>query len=53
MKHTIIYYLRMITILLLTIVVNQNGELVPDRTTVIQKLTDALDDFNKIDGGIN
>ena len=46
----IIKWLRQIVLILLTIVVNQNGNLVPDRTAVIQKLTDILDEMRDDDG---
>lgn len=45
----IVKWVRMLTILLLTIVSNQNGELVPDRTAVIQKLTAMLDEMRDSD----
>lgn len=46
----IIKWLRQIVLILLTIVVNQNGNLIPDRTAVIQKLTDILDEMRDDDG---
>lgn len=46
----IIKWLRQIVLILLTIVANQNGNLVPDRTAVIQKLTDILDEMRDDDG---
>lgn len=42
-------WIRMLTILMLTIVSNQNGELVPDRAAVIGKLTDMLDEMRGLD----
>lgn len=45
----LIKWIRQLTILLLTIVSNQNGELVPDRTAVIQKLTAMLDEMRDSD----
>lgn len=47
----IIKWLRQIVLILLTIVANQNGNLVPDRTAVIQKLTDILDEMRDNDDG--
>lgn len=46
-----IKWLRQIVLILLTIVANQNGNLVPDRTAVIQKLTDILDEMRDNDDG--
>ena len=46
----IIKWLRQIVLILLTIVANQDGNLVPDRTAVIQKLTDILDEMRDDDG---
>ena len=46
----IIKWLRQIVLILLTIVANQNGNLVPDRTSVIQKLTDILDEMRDENG---
>jgi len=47
----IIKWLRQIVLILLTIVANQDGNLVPDRTAVIQKLTDILDEMRDNDDG--
>lgn len=47
MKHSVCFYIRKIMVLLLTIVVNQSGELVPDRTKVIQMLTDLVNDLTE------
>ena len=44
MESTIVKWLRRLTIVVLTIVANQNGNLVPDRTEVIQSLTDMLNE---------
>lgn len=46
----IIKWVRYLTLLLLTIVANQNGELIPDRTDVIQKLTAMLDEMRDANG---
>lgn len=37
-------------IILLTIVANQQGELVPDRTDVIRKITQALSELKDAEG---
>ena len=50
MESTIVKWLRRLTIVVLTIVVNQNGNLVPDRTEVIQSLTDMLNEMRDDDG---
>lgn len=46
----IIKWIRQLTIILLTIVANQTGELVPDKTNVLQKLVDMLDEMRDEDG---
>ena len=50
MESTIVKWLRRLTIVVLTIVANQNGNLVPDRTEVIQSLTDMLNEMRDDDG---
>ena len=47
MNHSVCFYLRKIMILLLTIVFNQRGDLVPDCTAVIQELTDLTNDLTE------
>lgn len=46
----IIKWIRLLTIILLTIVSNQNGELVPDKQNVLQKLVNILDEMRDDDG---
>lgn len=46
----IIKWIRQITIILLTIVANQNGELVPDRTDSIQKLIGIINEMRDLYG---
>lgn len=50
LTFTIVKWIRRLTIVVLTIVANQNGNLVPDRTDVIQSLTDMLDEMRDKDG---
>ena len=50
-ESTIVKWLRRLTIVVLTIVANQNGNLVPDRTEVIQSLTDMLDEMRDNNDG--
>ena len=50
MESTIVKWLRRLTIVVLTIVANQNGNLVPDRTEVIQSLTDMLNEMRDENG---
>ena len=50
MESTIVKWLRRLTIVILTIVANQNGNLVPDRTDVIQSLTDMLNEMRDENG---
>ena len=47
MNHSVCFYIRRIMILLLTIIVNQRGELIPDRTSVIQNLNDLINDLTE------
>lgn len=46
MKKILVKCMKMCMVILLTIVANQQGELVPDRTAVIKKLTDAVGELN-------
>lgn len=45
MTKILLKCMRMCLIILLTIVANQQGELVPDRTDVIRKITRALSEL--------
>lgn len=40
--------IRKLAIILLTIVANQNGELVPDRTNTLKQLVDILNQINDL-----
>ena len=47
MNKILLKLLKVCLITLLTIVVNQQGELVPDRTDVIKQLSEALGELNE------
>lgn len=48
MTKILVKYLKLCIIVLLTIVCNQQGELVPDRSDVINKLSNACAELNEI-----
>ena len=47
MNHSVCFYIRKIMFLLLVIVYNQRGDLIPDTTTAIQDLTDLIKDLTE------
>lgn len=46
----IIKWIRQLTIIILTIVANQNGELIPDRENVLQILVNILNEMSDDNG---